>query len=579
MACHDSKGAGALRARRLRQITAPYVAAGLAGARVRTRFRPDQRDAEVLTAVGGYLGSMAGADLAQRCAHGRLDARQQAESRRVRKQALTARSSSRWAGAITRSSEDAWQLAARNLAAARNGLEARISAISKRPAVPAGQKKGRTPGYATQAERFGKQRRLQMLQRRLAEAECRAEVGRVSVCRGSRRLARGRHQLEASGLTLSEWRERWQAARMFLCADGEADAAWGNQTIRWHPEQQWLEIKLPPPLAHLANRPHGRYRLSCPVAFSYRGAEVAAQAATGAVRYDISFDPARGRWYLDASWKLSPTPPPGLGELRRHRVLAADLNAGHLAAQVLDPSGNPAGKPHTIELDPAGLPATTRDARIREAVSRLLRIARDSGCAAIAIENLDFKDARQHGRDHAGRRPSRGTAGRRYRRLVAGIPTGRFRDRLAQMAANTGIAVVAVDPAYTSIWGAQHWLAALKHASPNATGHHAAALVIGRRALGQRARRRERCDWTRPEDRRQRATNSAVRPTPAPAGLAQPRKRKPGIQKAHGQPRPRRKTPTANRAPPGNQVAEDRLPLPNEQGSLLLRVLGTVADS
>jgi len=56
--------------------------------------------------------------------------------------------------------------------------------------------------------------------------------------------------------------------------------------------------------------------------------------------------------------------------------------------------------------------------------------------------------------------------------------------------------VLAVDPAYTSTWGAQHWLAALKQASPQASGHHAAAVVIGRRALGQRARRRGGCDWT-----------------------------------------------------------------------------------
>ena len=33
------------------------------------------------------------------------------------KQALTSQSSSRWAGAITRASEDAWQLGSRNLAA------------------------------------------------------------------------------------------------------------------------------------------------------------------------------------------------------------------------------------------------------------------------------------------------------------------------------------------------------------------------------------------------------------------------------------------------------------------------------
>jgi hypothetical protein len=107
--------------------------------------------------------------------------------------------------------------------------------------------------------------------------------------------------------------------------------AWGNETIRWNPDEGWLEIKLPAPLAPLANRPHGRYRLSCPVEFSYRGDEVAAQAATGAIRYDISHDPARDRWYLDASWKAAPVPAPSLDDLRQAPVLAVDVNHGHLA--------------------------------------------------------------------------------------------------------------------------------------------------------------------------------------------------------------------------------------------------------
>ena len=103
-----------------------------------------------------------------------------------------------------------------------------------------------------------------------------------------------------------------------------------RQARGWHPEDGWLEVKLPAPLAGLANRPHGRYRLSCPVGFSYRGDEVAAQATTGAVRYDISCDPVRDRWYLDASWQAAPVSARSLEELRAHPVLAVDLNHGHL---------------------------------------------------------------------------------------------------------------------------------------------------------------------------------------------------------------------------------------------------------
>jgi hypothetical protein len=120
---------------------------------------------------------------------------------------------------------------------------------------------------------------------------------------------RARLNLAAAGLTQAQWRERWDAARLFLTADGEKDKAWGNETIRWHPDQCWLEVKLPAPLACLGNRPHGRYRLDCQVRFGYRGDEVAAQAATGALRYDICFDPARDRWYRAAAPFPAPSRP------------------------------------------------------------------------------------------------------------------------------------------------------------------------------------------------------------------------------------------------------------------------------
>jgi hypothetical protein len=362
--------------RALREIASPFAAAAPAGARVRTRLRVSPEDAGVLRAVGRHLGSLAGRDLAARCAEGRLDARGRAESRRERKRALTAASSSRWAGAITRTSEDAWQLAARNLAAERATLKARVRRIEARLAVPAGKKAGRVSGYATPAERHGKAIRLRALKGRLARVERRIADGRVSVTRGGRRLMRARLSLAGAGLTEAQWRQRWEAARLFLTADGEKDKAWGNETIRWNPDEGWLEVKLPAPLAHLANRPHGRYRLACAVAFAYRGGEVAAQAATGAVRYDISYDPVKDRWHLDASWKAEARPVPALDELRASPVVAADVNHGHLAVAVLAPDGNVCGTPFTIPLELAGLPATARDGHVRAAISALIATAR-----------------------------------------------------------------------------------------------------------------------------------------------------------------------------------------------------------
>ena len=362
----------------LREIASPFVAAAPAGARVRTRLRVAAQDAAVLQAAGSHLASLAGRDLAARCAEGRLDARGRAVSRAVRKRALTAESSSRWAGAITRTSEDQVRLAEPNLRAERGSLAARVRRIEARLAVPAGGRSGRTRGYATPAERHAKDIRLRALKARLARVERQAETGTVSVTRGGRGLLRKRNNLGAAGLTQERWRAEWEAARLFLTADGEKDKAWGNETIRWNPDERWLEIKLPAPLGYLANRPYGRYRLSCPVEFAYRGGEVAAQAATGAVRYDISHDPGSGRWYLDASWKTVPAPALSLQGLRRHPVVAVDVNAGHLAVAVVSADGNLLGAPFTVPLDLAGLPAATRDGRVRSAVSRLIATARDA---------------------------------------------------------------------------------------------------------------------------------------------------------------------------------------------------------
>ena len=321
----------------------------------------------------------------------------------MRKRALTGQSSARWAGAITRTSEDAWQLADRNLRAEQASLRVRARTITARLAVPAGRRQGRLRGYANPAERHSKTIRLKALQGRLARVDADIADGRVRVTRGGRRLLRARANLTAAGLTEQQWQARWEASRIFLTADGEAAKPWGNETIRWHPDEGWLELKL-------------------------------------------------------ASWTFPVAPAPSLDALRAHSVVAVDVNAGHLAVAVITPDGNALGAPRTVVLDLAGLPAAVRDGQLRAAVSGLIATARVHGARAIVIEDLDFDAARAEGRERVGRRPSRGKLGRGFRRMVAGIPTGKFRDRLTQMTANAGLCVVVIDPAYTSRWGAEHWL-------------------------------------------------------------------------------------------------------------------------
>jgi IS605 OrfB family transposase len=471
--------------KRLREVPGPFVVAPPSGARVRTRLAVNDNDEMVLEAWGAHLGRLASLDLAHRVAEGPLDAKGKAESRRARKQALTGASSSRWAGAITRTSEDAYGLAKRDLQAERASLRARVDKITKRVALGPGEAKGRVVGYRSASERWEKQRRAQILRSHLADVEAQLAIGTLSVCRGGKRLARARHHLGAAGQTLAQWRTGWDASRWFITADGEADKTWGNETIRWHPVEGWLEIKLPAALAGYANRPHNRYRLSCSVRWPYRGDDVAAQATNGAVRYDITYEPSRDRWYIDASWAHHAQAVATLDQLRYGSVVSVDLNVGHLAVSALDRYGNPLGPPITIPLELAGLRATTRDGHLRAAISEILAIAEKHHAGAVVIEDLDFVEQRTEGREHAKDRPSRGKRGKAFRRQISGLPTAQFRDRLTQMADNAGVAVIAVGPAYTSLWGAQHWLAPLQRQYPRSclTGHHAAAVAIGRRGL------------------------------------------------------------------------------------------------
>ena len=148
LTCGPSRAArcGAFVTGSLRPVAAPFVAAAPGGARVRARLRLSPQDEAVLRAAGGHLGSLAGRDLAARCAEGRLDARGRARSRAVRKRALTAESSSRWAGAITRTSEDPCRLAGQNLRAEQSSLTARIRRIQARLAVQAAGRRARPAG-------------------------------------------------------------------------------------------------------------------------------------------------------------------------------------------------------------------------------------------------------------------------------------------------------------------------------------------------------------------------------------------------------------------------------------------------
>ncbi|GAQ53787.1 IS200/IS605 family element transposase accessory protein TnpB [Streptomyces acidiscabies] len=511
----------------LREVAAPFVVPGPAGVAIRARLKGlPPEDEEVLRLVGAHLGSLASWDLKVRCADG---LEHSAETWAVRKRELTPLSSSRWAGAVTKATHDQWALARRGQAAHVQSLEAGIRTIRHRLSLPLGEKGGkRAPGgYCSQGEWFHKSRRLHVLQDRLTAVRADREAGVVRVVRGGRRLLATRHHLDAARLTEAGWRERWEAGRWFLQADGESGKRHGNETIRVAPDGE-VSIKLPAPLAGYANAKHGRYVLAARVSFPHRATEWADRVEVNrAVAYRIHRDTVRGRWYLTAAWTFPVTRTIPLAAALAEGVIGVDTNADHLAAWRLDTHGNPIGSPRRFFYDLSGT-ADHRDAQVRHALTRLLNWARSCGVKAIAVEDLDFTAEKT--REKHGRR-------KRFKQIVSGMPTGKLRARLTSMADATGIAIIAVDPAYTSMWGAQYWKKPLTTKNRQTTRHDAASIAIGRRAQGHPIRRR-----TAPprDDRSDRRGHRTVQARPDTLGREGPRPRVPG-------PRTRCEPPDAER--------------------------------
>jgi len=534
---------------------------GPSGAAITTRLRTTSADEAVLDAVAAHLGQLRRADLARVCrpvppGPGLDEAgRRQAwrDGRNARKRGLTALSSARWANAII-ASNDAQSRAAR---AAQDrhiaGLRAAIETIEQRLAAPvedmltrserAARKKNRLPrGYRTQAERFAKQRRLQSLRAEIRRAAADRVADRVRVTVGGRRLAKTRRHLQAAGLTPTGWREAWEAARWRIGAIGSGDEPFGNLTITVTPGGE-VSIRLPRPLEHLANARSGRYIVSGKARFSYRQDEWLDRITGGKpVSYTITRRPGRAGVYLTAAW-ATPPEPHGAGpdtpdsEVRAAApVLGVDLNDGHLAVRRLDAHGNPVGKPERIGFDLTGS-AARRDAQVRHAITCLVRYTQRHGITAIAVEDLNFADARTVGRETLGR----GQRGRRFRKTVAGIPTAVFRSRLTAQTHKHGIRLYAVNPAYTSAWGDQHW----RKPYENVTRHAAAATVIGRRAQGHKVRRREGVTRTRPADRVVRATDQAQ---PSQPRATTGSRHRPGMRGTESRPPRRARTRLAGRA-------------------------------
>jgi IS605 OrfB family transposase len=459
----------------MRQIKPAKLIPGPSGIAIKTRLHLSEQDELVLRAIMSHLGSLAGSDLKVGLAN--------ELSWAERKQKLTSQSSSRYAGTITRETQNQIRFSQMAQIQDRDNLQAAIRTIEQRLAIPVGttEKIGRKSlaGYRDGDERFHKQQRLQILEARLVQVQKNIRAGKLHIVRGGKRLLKNRQNLEAAELTKEQWQAQWWSARHKLAANGSHDELGGNLTIRVS-KDGICSVLLPRPLRHLANT-KGRYQLDCLIKFHYREQDWRQNLTAGkAFSYEIIYEPTKKRWYLSANWQVKSEIKPekleslGLSAKLRpvHRGVGLDLNNDHLSIWLADESGNPVGDPLDIPLILKGS-SSTRDGHLCQVIAQVIAFAKKHNTTRIYCEDLNFSDDKT--REKFGSK-------KQFRNLIHSFPTAKFKNRLQAMCARAGLELVAVDPAYTSK-KSKSWIKLTSTKTRTTTGHQAAALAISRRGL------------------------------------------------------------------------------------------------
>ena len=318
-------------------------------------------------------------------------------------------------------------------------------------------------------------RRLDVLTLRRAGLEARA--GRPSICFGSRKLFNAQFDLKANGLrSHAEWLGGWHDARSGnVYLEGDASHDCGNAFVTGAVAADGsltLTLRLPEALAHLADRTEARRGSPFHlvdlhgVRFPRKGAHASVAKAvvdgTAPVTWRFVHDAVGWRAMAsiaeampEAAWNVS------LG------VLGIDLNVDHVAATWADASGN-LRRTWRFPLCTYGKDSDQAADMTRKVARAIARLSATLGLP-IAAERLDFaKRKASLTLDHGPRRA----------RILSSLAYSAFGAALDRACAREGVALRRVNPAHTSTIGRIAFARRL-----GLSVHHAAALVIARRAM------------------------------------------------------------------------------------------------
>ncbi|MDX1475218.1 MAG: hypothetical protein R3309_13685, partial [Reinekea sp.] len=379
------------------------------------------------------------------------------------------------------------------------GLEHRIT-TKQRLAQQANRR-----GNTELGDRYGNQirfhhQRIDHLRRDIRSLEQQRQSDLPKICFGSRRLFNAQHHLEANDYASHEaWKDDWQAARakqfFVLGSADETSGCQGCQLLSEGDGQYTLKLRMP---TELESR-HGKYVYLTGICFPYLGERIEEARARQAFRQHKQTE-YRQRRKTDPTFSIKETEYlKGLGQAISYRfvrdakgfrilvttewdvdlpeantqngVVAVDFNAHHLAIVELDAKGH---KVTLQDLPLASCPVTSKqnETQLQEAAKQLVCWAKDAN-KPVVIERLDFQRKK-------GALQKQQTGQTDYNRMLSSLSTQKFKQAVYMQCLKQQVALIQVNPAYTSLIGR------LKYGrETDFNVHQAAAWVIGRRGMNK----------------------------------------------------------------------------------------------
>ena len=293
--------------------------------------------------------------------------------------------------------------------------------------------------------------------------------GIVRLCFGSKKLFRAQFHLEENGYASHQaWLSEWQAARnsQFFVLGSKDETAGCQGCVATVGADGSISLRL-----RLPNALPGKYTVLSGLWFAH--GHDAMVAAIGRNRSDNKeeWQAISYRFVKDEKgWRVfvSVTLPVGKSiSDRRLGVIGVDINADHLAVTGTDRFGNLI-EFRTIPCCTYGKSSAQSKAIVSEAVKALITLASDRR-KPLVIEELDFRK----------KKAALEKQDRRYARMLSSFSYRLIHTVVAARAFDAGIAVLEESAAYTSVIGREKFAGRY-----GISGHHAAALVLGRRVNG-----------------------------------------------------------------------------------------------